>query len=176
MIRLATTIERPGQVSWDPLSSLSRLGVAAESAYEIAPAGSRVGPTTAHGVRCIAGAATTRGGVLPRTTSSVSGTTPGSGAGGRSNRPPASERGRGFNVVVDGMALERLGTRLRVGVAMATATCAFCAREVEIAFAVTMVLYAPSVDDESQTLHCHGACLTERIDRSIPLHPGFDDA
>lgn len=59
---------------------------------------------------------------------------------------------------------------------METAICAFCAREVEVAFAVTLVLYPPSVDDESQTLHCHGACLSEHLHPSIPLHPGFDDA
>lgn len=59
---------------------------------------------------------------------------------------------------------------------MEAATCAFCAREVEAVIAVTMVLYPPSEDDESQTLYCHGVCLAEHIHPSIPLHPGFEDA
>ena len=59
---------------------------------------------------------------------------------------------------------------------MQTATCAFCGLSVEVAFAVTMVLYPPSTEDESQTLYCHGACLAEQLDPSIPLHPGFEDA
>jgi len=59
---------------------------------------------------------------------------------------------------------------------MQMATCGFCGHPVEVAFAVTMVLYPPSTDDESQTLYCHGSCLIERLDRSIPLHPGFEDA
>ncbi len=63
-----------------------------------------------------------------------------------------------------------------MGLAMEKATCAFCARDIEIAFAVTMVLYPPSINDESQTLYCHGACLTTRIDPSVPLHPRFEDA
>ena len=57
-----------------------------------------------------------------------------------------------------------------------TTTCAFCGQELEIAFAVTLVLYPPSELEESQTLHCHGRCLTELVHPSIPLHPGLDDA
>jgi hypothetical protein len=59
---------------------------------------------------------------------------------------------------------------------MEMATCAFCGRPIEVAFAVTVVLYPPSVDEKSQTLYCHGACLAERLHSSIPLHPSCDDA
>jgi len=57
-----------------------------------------------------------------------------------------------------------------------TTTCAFCGLTLEIAFAVTLAVYPPSTDDESQTLHCHGRCLADRVHPSIPLHPGIDDA
>ncbi len=59
---------------------------------------------------------------------------------------------------------------------MTMTTCAFCAQTLEIAFATTLVVFPPSADDESQTLHCHGTCLIDRVDSSIPLHPGIGDA
>lgn len=55
-------------------------------------------------------------------------------------------------------------------------TCAFCGQELEVAFALTLVVYPPSESDESQTLNCHGRCLSDLVHPSIPLHPGVDDA
>lgn len=59
---------------------------------------------------------------------------------------------------------------------MSTTTCALCGKTLEVGFAVTLVVYPRSTDDESQTLYCHGSCLAERVHPSVPLHPGIIDA
>lgn len=102
-----------------------RLPVAAETADEIAAAGSKVGPTTAHGAERIAGAGATRGGVLSEDQILlVRGYgQPLTQADGAAVRVLQNEAGR-FDVVVDGSrglitsfsnlsqkSLERLATR-----------------------------------------------------------------
>lgn len=54
-------------------------------------------------------------------------------------------------------------------------TCCFCGRSLPLGRAARLVVVPPDVDDESQTLYCHGRCLVERLDARFPHHPGLDE-
>lgn len=47
--------------------------------------------------------------------------------------------------------------------------CCFCALPLELARTTTLVVYPPTELDEAQTLFCHGKCLVDRLDRTVPL-------
>ncbi len=58
---------------------------------------------------------------------------------------------------------------------METVICCFCAQAIQGDLATTLAVFPPGTSDESQALYCHGACLSSRLDPSIPVHPLIDE-
>lgn len=50
------------------------------------------------------------------------------------------------------------------------AVCCFCGATLNTRDATLLDVHAPD-SDGVQTLFCHGACLVERLDRSVPYDP-----
>jgi hypothetical protein len=55
-----------------------------------------------------------------------------------------------------------------------SAVCCFCGLSVSVELATVLEVFPPG-DEGSQGLYCHGRCLAERLDPSVPSHPALDD-
>ena len=51
--------------------------------------------------------------------------------------------------------------------------CCFCKESLRSSLAAAIRVSAPGARQEVQELWAHPACLMERIDPSIPMHPGL---
>ena len=52
--------------------------------------------------------------------------------------------------------------------------CCFCFEQVPSYQAVDVVVFPTPGEDESQAFTSHRACLVDRIDRRVPLHPDLE--